>query len=109
MSERGFASTWAVALLAVLLLVTAALAWVGGLLVAHRHAQSAADLAALAGAANPVSGCGASAVVAERNGARLTQCREHFGHVWVTVQVAAPALAGHQPEVLGRAHAGPSP
>jgi len=108
-SERGSASLYAVALLSVLLVTTAALAWVGGLVVAHRRAQSAADLSALAGAVNPGAACRAAAAAAERNGASLTECRESAGHVWVTVRVAGPAFAGRRPLVLGRAHAGPDP
>jgi len=108
-SERGSASLYAVALLSVLLVTTAALAWVGGLMVAHRRAESAADLSALAGAVRPGAACRAAEVAADRNGASLTACRESAGHVWVTVKVPGPGFAGLRPLVLARAHAGPDP
>ena len=49
--ERGAATVVAVALTGVLLLIGAAAGVVGAIVVAHRRAQAAADLAALAGAA----------------------------------------------------------
>jgi len=108
-SERGSATVYAVPLLAALLAITAALAWAGGTVVAHRRAQSAADLAALAGASRPESGCRAAAANAGPNGARLVDCRVEGGHVWVTVEVVGPALAGREPRLRARAHAGPAP
>ncbi|WP_228387700.1 Rv3654c family TadE-like protein [Nocardioides sp. dk884] len=48
--ERGGASVLAVGLIGLLLLLGTALAAVTGLVVAHRQAQSAADLAALGAA-----------------------------------------------------------
>jgi len=107
--ERGSASLYGVALMAVLLTVCQALAWVGGVVVAHRRAQSAADLAALAGAAHPGSACGAADSVARSNGAEVIACREESADVWLEVRVRAPALAGRQPTVTARAHAGPAP
>ena len=109
MSERGSASLHAVALMAVLLVVAQALAWVGGVVVAHRRAQGAADLAALAGATHPTGACAAAAAVARSNGADLVSCRSHSTDVWLEVRASAPALAGRTPAVTARAHAGPAP
>ena len=109
MNERGSASLYGVVLMAVLLAVCQALAWAGGVVVAHRRAQSAADLAALAGAAHPGSACGAAESVAQSNGAEVISCREESANVWLEVRVRAPTLAGHRPTVTARAHAGPGP
>lgn len=93
-------------------LVTTALVCGGivALVVGHRQAQAAADLAALAGAVAVSQGGDACAVVREiasRNGATGTTCTTS-GPV-VTVEAAVrmpPALGGR--EVRGRARAGPS-
>jgi len=106
MTERGAVTMVGVALLSLLLFVTGTLAWIGALVVAHRRAQSAADLAALAGTARAGS-CAAAAAVAARNQATMQDCRVEGAHLWVTVSVAAPSLLGHHPEVVARAHAGP--
>lgn len=108
-SERGSATVYAVPLLVALLAITAALAWAGGAVVAHRRAQSAADLSALAGASKPESACDAAVVNAVTNGARLVDCRVEGAHVWVTVEVIGPALVGREPRLQARAHAGPAP
>ena len=107
--ERGSATVYAVSLLAALLAVAAALAWAGGAVVAHRRAQAAADLAALAGASHPESGCAQADAVAGANGATLLECRAAGGHVWVTVEVIGPPLVGRIPHLAARAHAGPAP
>ena len=67
--QRGAASLLVVALLSVLLLVGAALGVVAAMVWAHRVAQSAADLAALAGAADLQEGedaCAAASRIAGR-------------------------------------------
>ncbi|MDO9494096.1 MAG: flp pilus-assembly TadE/G-like family protein, partial [Nocardioides sp.] len=69
--ERGGATVFAVACLAVMLLVGAALGVVAAMVAAHRTAQSAADLAALSGAAELGRGrdpCRAAAETAAANG-----------------------------------------
>ncbi len=110
--ERGTATVVAVSLASVLVLVTSAVGWVIGLVSDHRAAQSAADLAALAGAgalqhAKPP--CAAAAEVAQANGATLADCRAAGRDVWVTVRVVSVSLGGLAPDVTGRAHAGPGP
>lgn len=108
MTEAGSATLVAGALVMLLMATTAAVSWLGGMVVAHRRAQAAADLSALAGAAHGGS-CDAAAQVAVGSDAQVVDCRAGQGHVWVTVRVATPALAGLAPHVIGRAHAGPGP
>ncbi len=113
--DRGAATVLAVALLGLLVLVAHALSVVAALFVAHRTAQSAADLAALAGAAaaaatNRDEPCAAARTVAEANGAHLEQCLGAGRDVAVTVAVTGPRWRGWQAGAL-RAHsrAGPDP
>ena len=73
--QRGAASLLATACLGVLLLLGAALGVVGALVVDHRRAQGAADLAALAGAAalqHGQDGCAQASRVASAALARHT-------------------------------------
>ena len=75
--QRGPPTLLVPALAGVLLLLGSALGVVAALVRAHRVAQSAADLAALAGAGALQLGgdaCGRAAEVAEANDARLTAC-----------------------------------
>lgn len=108
--ERGSATTLAVAAMAVLLFVAVALAGLGGAVIALRSAQSAADLSALAGAETVQQGgdaCGAAAVIAGRNGARLLQCSLDDEEVTVEVSVRGPRLLGKRLDVRASARAGP--
>jgi len=101
----------AVALLGVLVLVGGALAVVGAVLVGHRTAQAAADLAALAGAgalARAGDPCGAATATAAANGARLTSCVVVGRDLRVTVAVTGPVWRGIETgELLAEARAGP--
>ncbi len=78
-TQEGSATLLVVAMAAVLLLLGSALGVVTAMVAAHRVAQSAADLAALAGArglATGREGCAAATQVAVANGARVTDvCR----------------------------------
>jgi secretion/DNA translocation related TadE-like protein len=110
--ERGAATVLAVSLASVLVLLGMAGAWVGAVVADHRSAQSAADLAALAGAQAVQSGqppCVVVEEVARANAARATQCSVAGADVWVSVEVEAPDLFGRSATVTGRAHAGPGP
>lgn len=77
--------------------VTAGLAGVGSAVAARHRAQSAADLAALAGAgelaAGPQRACARSARLAAAMGTTLIDCTAEDLDVTVVVQ-AEPALAG---------------
>jgi len=108
--ERGTATVLTMVLAAVLTLVGLAGAWVGAVVADHRAAQSAADLAALAGAQAVQDGhvaCAAAAEVALANEAMLRDCSVVGEDVWVIVEVDAPGLLGRTPKVRGSAHAGP--
>jgi len=108
--ERGAATVLTLAFLGVLVLVGAALGVVAAMVVAHRTAQSAADLAALAAAQSLVDGrdaCGAAASVANDNGAVLTGCAVDGREVRVTLLVAGPRWLGQPADLVAEARAGP--
>ena len=108
--QRGAASLLAVALLSVLLLVGAALGVVAAMVWAHRTAQAAADLSALAGAAELQEGedaCGAAGRIADANHASLTSCRVEGEVVVVEVMVTGPRWLGQDADLSALARAGP--
>jgi secretion/DNA translocation related TadE-like protein len=110
-TERGSATLFAVACLAVLVLVAAALGVVAAMVRAHRIAQSAADLAALAVADAVRSGrdpCAAGRSVAEANRALLVSCDLDGADALVTVTVAGPHWLGQVADLSARARAGPA-
>ncbi|WP_426242841.1 Rv3654c family TadE-like protein [Nocardioides sp. LHG3406-4] len=108
--ERGSASVLVVTVAGVLVLVALALSAVAGMIGAHRRAQSAADLAALA-AADALSrggdGCVVAGAVAQANGAALASCRVEGADVWVEVRVRGPDWRGAGRDHVARARAGP--
>jgi len=109
-AERGAATLLAVSFLGVLLLVGSALAVVSAMVVAHRTAQSAADLSALAGAGAARRGadpCAAASAAAARNGARIEGCTVAGREVTVEVVVAGPHWLGQPHDLRARARAGP--
>lgn len=110
--ERGAATVLVVAFLGLLLFVGAALGVVGAMLKAHRVAQSAADLSALAGAAALADGkdaCAAAARVATANDATVTGCAPDGMDVRVTVEVDGPRWLGQSADLTAEARAGPAP
>jgi secretion/DNA translocation related TadE-like protein len=109
-SERGSAVPFAIACLGVLVLVGSGLGVAGALVVDHRAAQGAADLAALAGAAaiaHGSNGCDAAARTAAGNGAALEECRAGAEEVRVIVVVSGPRWLGNHADLRGEARAGP--
>jgi secretion/DNA translocation related TadE-like protein len=97
-----------VAMAGVLMFVMVGLSAVGGLVTAQRRAQSAADLAALAGAAEiEVDGCAEALRVARANAAVLDGCVVAGRDVRVTVSVDGPHLVGRDPRITAEARAGP--
>jgi secretion/DNA translocation related TadE-like protein len=103
-------SLFVVACLGLLLLVGAALGVVAALVLAHRQAQAAADLAALAVATAASRGadpCAAGAVIAEANGARLTSCALAGRTGMVRVVVSGPRWLGQRADLEAEARAGP--
>jgi secretion/DNA translocation related TadE-like protein len=110
-AERGAASLFAVALTGLLVLVGAALGVAGAMVHAHRVAQSAVDLAALAGAQAASSGgdaCADAGGIAEANGARLDACVLDGADVRVTVTVPGPRWLGQPHDLSAQARAGPA-
>lgn len=76
-SDRGAATVLVVTVSGLLLMIGLAVAGVMSVVVAHRGAQSAADLAALAGAQAVVGGrdaCPAAETIAQANRVRLSEC-----------------------------------
>lgn len=109
--ERGAATLFAVACLAVLLLVGSALGVVAAMVRAHRSAQSAADLGALAAASALARGrdpCESAAGLVAANGAELRACEIQGQDVLVTVEVAGPKWLGQTADLTAQARAGPS-
>lgn len=113
--ERGAATVITIAFLGLLVLVGAALSVVGAMVAAHREAQSAADLAALAGASTLADGgadggdpCAAAATVASANGAVLVDCVVVDLDVRTTVVVTGPRWLGQTGDLAAEARAGPA-
>jgi secretion/DNA translocation related TadE-like protein len=100
----------AVALLGMLLLLTAAFGVAQAMVAAHRRAQAAADLAALAGAQalqQAHDACTAASVIATANGAVLDRCAVAARDVVVTARVRGPHWLGAHGDLSAQARAGP--
>lgn len=108
--EQGSATPFAVAVIGLLLFLGAALGVVAAIVVTHRAAQSAADLAALAGAdalQTARDPCGPARAIASRNGAVLRSCRVAGEDVTVTVRMDGPRWLGQSGDLTAIARAGP--
>lgn len=108
---RGSATVTALALLGVLLSVAGAVALGSAVLVDHRRAESAADLAALAGAGaagRGEDGCAAAASVAGDNGVDLVACEVLGRDVRVRVERRREYVAGLTARLVAEARAGPA-
>ena len=109
-SDAGVATVFVALAAGLLLLITGTALHVGAAVLARHRAEVAADLAALAGAADVLTQtervCPVAARIAGANGATLTSCSQVGLDVLVQVRVAVPlgALSG---EASGRARAGP--
>lgn len=112
LDQRGAASILVVAMAGVLLLVGAAAGVVAAIVVAHRKAQAAADLAALAGATTLADHardpCAAARDVASANDATLASCVVEGADVVVRVTVRGPRWLGQDRDLVGSARAGPA-
>ena len=109
--ESGSATVVGIAMLGLVLTVALACAGVGALFVAHRQAQAAADLGALAGATAIQRGqpaCPEAARIALRNRAALTGCTVRGELVTVRVSVATMPLLGRVRHTEASARAGPA-
>ncbi len=108
--ERGVGTILGLTMIALLTMFALVAAGVMSIVDAHRRAQAAADLAALAGAQGRAAGrdpCAAAALVAGRNGARLTSCRLDGADVLVEVAVSAARPLHLRGPLPARARAGP--
>jgi secretion/DNA translocation related TadE-like protein len=113
-SDRGAATVWLVAVMAVVCVIGVAVCEVAAARVARHRAQSAADLAALAGAQRALGvtreACDHARLVAHANGAVLESCSLTGAVVEVTTSVPVPlvaALAGGPWKATAMARAGP--
>jgi secretion/DNA translocation related TadE-like protein len=108
--QRGAATLLVLTFAGVLVLLAAAFAVVVAMVVAHRSAQAAADLAALAAAHSLAvggNGCVSAADVAADNHAHLTGCTVVGRDVVVRVRVGGPHWLGQVADLDARARAGP--
>jgi len=110
-NDRGVATVWAAGAVAVLLSVAVFGLHLGGAMIARHQAESAADLAALAGAAAVVSGerqaCAQAQRVTDRMRVRLVSCEARGWDVLVEVATRAGGQLGLG-DATGRARAGPA-
>lgn len=111
-AQRGSATIWTVALMALVFAVATAVVFAGMARVARHRAQGAADLSALAAArlafADPGRGCARASSLAVDNEARVTRCSLGDGgiaDIEVTMEVSLP-LKGPV-AITARARAGP--
>ena len=108
--ERGSASVLAVVLVGALSVAAVLVAAVGAVVADPRRVASAADLAALAGAAAVQSGrdgCASAGAVARRNAARLASCVVTGSVVTVRTTRETRPLLGRRLTVRSAARAGP--
>lgn len=111
-SDRGSATVWSVGALVVVLVVALAGITLGGVLVARHQAESAADLAALAGAGRAIAGqrpaCERARRVTDRMQVRLESCRVTAWDVLVEVSARPGGRLGRFGAAEARARAGPA-
>ncbi|GAA1139220.1 Rv3654c family TadE-like protein [Ornithinicoccus hortensis] len=109
--DRGSATVLGLGIATVSLVLLGLLLAVGAALSAAGAARSAADLSALAGAGQLLQGASGSAacdragVVADRNGARLTECRTAAGSGDLGPSITVLVEVEHRVTGLGAAQA----
>lgn len=99
--DRGAATVWTLALLAVLLLAGLLAAAVAQQAIARQRVASAADMAALAAAQAVGDACTEAARTAAANVVRLDECALDGADIWVRVSVPTPALVRRLNALLG--------
>jgi len=107
--DCGAATVLALALVVVLVFVAAVCVGSVGIVLTHRRAQAAADLAALAAAAalqRGAAACQEAARVAGRQRAVVTSCSVRGAEVLVVTAMDLPSALGGA-TVAARARAGP--
>lgn len=109
--DRGAATVWAAGVLAVLMSLTVVGLHLGAAILARHHAESAADLAALAAAGSAVAGerqaCDRARAVTERMRVRLVSCSARGWDVLVQVAVRPAGPLAELGDATARARAGP--
>ncbi|GAA4056580.1 Rv3654c family TadE-like protein [Nonomuraea soli] len=111
-ADRGSATLWSVALMALLMIAATAITTVGAAHVARHRAQTSADLSALAAAklaiADPDEACRAAKRIAEANRAALTNCAlaAEMVDVDTAVRITLPAIG--ERIITAHARAGPT-
>lgn len=103
--ERGAGTVLGVVAVSALLVLGLVLAEVAGLVRAHRRAEAAADLAALAAA--QAGSCEAAARIATANGATLLGCRVVGHDALVEVGVTPARAWAPAARLTAQARAGP--
>jgi secretion/DNA translocation related TadE-like protein len=106
--DEGVSTVFGALMVGLLIVVTGVCVRLGGAVLARQQAETAADLGALAGAAQVLRGadaaCAAAGRVVAANRARLVSCVLDRLDVLVQVEVAAAAFGG---SASARARAGP--
>jgi secretion/DNA translocation related TadE-like protein len=109
--DRGVATVWVAGFIAVLVSIAMLGMHLGKAIGARHHAESAADLAALAGAATMIAGeryaCDQVRRVTDRMGVRLVSCHLHSWDVQVDIEARPAGWIGGLGSAVGRARAGP--
>lgn len=110
-SDRGVATVWAAGAVAVLMSMAVFGLHLSTAMVARHHVESAADLAALAGAGMVVAGeryaCAQARQVTDRMRVQLLSCRTQGWDVLVEAATRPAGWLGELGVATGRARAGP--
>ena len=106
--DEGVSTVFGAMMVGLLIVVTGVCIRLGGAMLARQQAETAADLGALAGAADifrgPDAACAAAAQVVAANRAQLISCALAGFDVLVQAAVTVPAFGG---TASARARAGP--
>lgn len=109
--DRGAATVWSAGVIAVLVSVAVFGMHLGAAMVARHHAESAADLAALAGAAQAATGeqyaCTQARRITDRMRVQLASCRLRDWDVLVEISAQPPGWLGSLGAATAQARAGP--
>ncbi|MGH3965334.1 MAG: Rv3654c family TadE-like protein [Pseudonocardiaceae bacterium] len=109
--DRGMATVWAAGAIAVLMSMALFGLYLGQAVIVRHQAESAADLAALAGAGTAVAGeryaCTQARRVTDRMRVQLVSCQAHGWDVLVEVAARPTGWLGRLGAATGRARAGP--
>ncbi len=110
--DRGVATVWAAGVIAVLVSMAVFGLHLGEAMVLRHQVESAADLAALAGAATVVAGehyaCSQARRVTDRMRVRVESCQVHGWDVLVDVAAQPTGWLGTLGTATARARAGPA-